>query len=603
MRLLPEKGRERRTAGNERAEEVFHRHDEDSVTKELRISSVEKNGTGLGVVLAERLEPGEVGRMEDVRVLDFDRGEIAFPVENEIDLYSRLRTPVAEEIGIAGIVVPGLQMLENETFERGSVDLGRPIKRSGRPDRPEHAGIEEVELLVRNQRALGPFGENGKPCREEHVVQDGEVSVDSRPFDAAFACDFACRKNGTVREGGGFEKSRKSTEIADDSLGRHFFLDIKVDVGLENVGGVFLRLADDERYHALPQCAGKRKVPAHLAGEERMAEPLDGPSAKQIGVFAAFEFSRAGSGKDELDAGIFVEQLVDNVQKRRNALDFVDHERVGCGVSGDDLGEALGTGFEGSADGGNKQIDDDRFRIGFLEPGCLARSSRTEQKETPAEAKYCAGFRFHARHDSRNRTAMQRLFYGDNGKSDADFTKPMEKCLMRRILSHRMTRKVTSRPAGVRRCFLRAAAAALAALCVAADAATRVHPGHYASGTATWTIEDGRVYRGHYASGTAAYTMEDGRIYAGHYASGTAVFTWKGGRLYRGHYASGTAAYTMEDGRIYAGHYASGTAVFTWKDGRLYRGHYASGTAVATISGDSAPDDMTLAFIAIVSGL
>ena len=59
----------------------------------------------------------------------------------------------------------------------------------------------------------------------------------------------------------------------------------------------------------------------------------------------------------------------------------------------------------------------------------------------------------------------------------------------------------------------------------------------------------------------------------------------------------------MEDGRIYAGHYASGTAVFTWKDGRLYRGHYASGTAVATISDDSAPDDMTLAFIALVSGL
>ena len=155
----------------------------------------------------------------------------------------------------------------------------------------------------------------------------------------------------------------------------------------------------------------------------------------------------------------------------------------------------------------------------------------------------------------------------------------------------------------MRRSILQAAVAALALTAAAASATTRVYSGHYASGTAVWTIKDGRVYRGHYASGAAAYTIKDGRVYAGHYASGAAIFTWKDGRLYRGHYASGAAAYTIKDGRVYAGHYASGAAAGIWKDGRLYRGHYASGTAAATLSGDDAPDDMTLVFLAVLSGI
>ena len=38
--LLREKGRERRTAGGERAEEAFHRHDEDAVAEKLRFAAV-----------------------------------------------------------------------------------------------------------------------------------------------------------------------------------------------------------------------------------------------------------------------------------------------------------------------------------------------------------------------------------------------------------------------------------------------------------------------------------------------------------------------------------------------------------------------------------
>ena len=65
MGLLREKGRERRTTGDERAEEAFHRHGENAVAEKLRFAAVEKNEAGFGVVLTECLESGEVGGVED----------------------------------------------------------------------------------------------------------------------------------------------------------------------------------------------------------------------------------------------------------------------------------------------------------------------------------------------------------------------------------------------------------------------------------------------------------------------------------------------------------------------------------------------------------
>ena len=77
-----------------------------------------------------------------------------------------------------------------------------------------------------------------------------------------------------------------------------------------------------------------------------------------------------------------------------------------------------------------------------------------------------------------------------------------------------------------------------------------------------------------------------------------ATTTFAMNHIYEGHYASGSAAWTVEKGHIYKGHYASGSSLFTYDHTHLWRGHYASGSAIATWdSRDDVPDGV-IAFIA-----
>ena len=74
--------------------------------------------------------------------------------------------------------------------------------------------------------------------------------------------------------------------------------------------------------------------------------------------------------------------------------------------------------------------------------------------------------------------------------------------------------------------FVRALVALLLLLATASFAMNRVYNGHYASGSAAWTIADGHIYKGHYASGAAKFTYDKDHLWRGHYASGAAIATW-----------------------------------------------------------------------------
>ena len=92
----------------------------------------------------------------------------------------------------------------------------------------------------------------------------------------------------------------------------------------------------------------------------------------------------------------------------------------------------------------------------------------------------------------------------------------------------------------------RAACALILLFATTSFAMNHIYKGHYASGSAAWTVEKGHIYKGHYASGSAAWTFDGTHIYKGHYASGSAAFTYDGEHLWRGHYASGSAIATWD---------------------------------------------------------
>ena len=80
-------------------------------------------------------------------------------------------------------------MLEHEPLERRAVDFGRPVERPLRPQRPEHAGIEKVELFVRHEFPPRALGENGQPRGHQQILEYFQVAVHRRPPDLAFAGD------------------------------------------------------------------------------------------------------------------------------------------------------------------------------------------------------------------------------------------------------------------------------------------------------------------------------------------------------------------------------------------------------------------------------
>ena len=196
---------------------------------------------------------------------------------------------------------------------------------------------------------------------------------------------------------------------------------------MEDVGRFLFGLPHDEGNHALAQGAGKRKVLPHFAGEERMTKALHGATSQQIGVSAPFEFPGARSREDETQSRLRVDEFVDDVQKGRNALDFVDDESIRSVPPLHDFGKPLRLHQELAPDGRGQKVDDNGIRECFLEPCGLARSARTEEEKAAVGTENGTEFRFHGDETSIFSDGMSRLFYSANGKTDADFTEPSEK--------------------------------------------------------------------------------------------------------------------------------------------------------------------------------
>ena len=72
----------------------------------------------------------------------------------------------------------------------------------------------------------------------------------------------------------------------------------------------------------------------------------------------------------------------------------------------------------------------------------------------------------------------------------------------------------------------RVACALLLLFATSSFAMNHIYKGHYTSGSAAWTVEDGHIYKGHYASGSAAWSFDGEHIWKGHYTSGSAIASW-----------------------------------------------------------------------------
>ena len=150
-------------------------------------------------------------------------------VNYEVNFDACFRAPEKELVAATAVVVPGGEMLKDETFQAGPVDFAWTVQWTFGSQRAEYASVEEVIFVVSDEIAFGAFGEDGKTPGDEHVLQNLEVAVNRRTLDAGVSCDIARRKQLTVGEGCRFKESGEGFKIADDSFARHFFLKIEVE--------------------------------------------------------------------------------------------------------------------------------------------------------------------------------------------------------------------------------------------------------------------------------------------------------------------------------------------------------------------------------------
>ena len=98
-----------------------------------------------------------------VRHLHLERAKAALAVQDEIHLVARGRAPVVQAVTQAAVIVERACLLQKQRLQRRPMNLLWRIQRTARADGLEHAGVEIIEFRVRNQAALGAFGEDRQP--------------------------------------------------------------------------------------------------------------------------------------------------------------------------------------------------------------------------------------------------------------------------------------------------------------------------------------------------------------------------------------------------------------------------------------------------------
>src|SRR4030067_417688 len=93
-----------------------------------------------------------------------------------------------------------------------------PRRSSGRADGLEHPRVEIKKLRVRDQPALGAFGEHRQAHRNQQVFQNAEVILDDLGRNRALAGDRRHVQHAALRKAGRFEEAAERADVAGETL-------------------------------------------------------------------------------------------------------------------------------------------------------------------------------------------------------------------------------------------------------------------------------------------------------------------------------------------------------------------------------------------------
>ena len=124
-------------------------------------------------------------------------------------------------------------MLGNQTFQCQAIDFLGSIQRALRPQGTEHAGIEDVELVVGHGLPLRSFAEYRQPVGQQQVLKNLDISRYHLTFDFAVSSDSSNVKLRSMRKTDCFQKSGEVADVSGETFAFHVLIDIEIDVGIE----------------------------------------------------------------------------------------------------------------------------------------------------------------------------------------------------------------------------------------------------------------------------------------------------------------------------------------------------------------------------------
>ena len=124
---------------------------------------------------------------------------------------------------------------------------------------------------------------------------------------------------------------------------------------------------------------GKGEAISQLRGQVGVEGSNRRPAAEEVRAFAP-ELPRARSGEHETEAAALLDQRVDDREKLRCALDFVQDDVVAPAKIGDSLPQPFGSGRKLTLRRRIEQVDTTGLRKRMARPVRLAGSARSEQE-------------------------------------------------------------------------------------------------------------------------------------------------------------------------------------------------------------------------------
>ena len=293
-----------------------------------------------------------------------------------------------------GIRGPRPEMLGHQSFQRLPVDLLRTVERPLRTQRPEHAGIEQVELLVRHGRALRTF--HRQPERQQQVLQDADVPGDDLALDLAFPGDRRHVELCAVRKAHRLQKAGEAPDVAREPLRPHFLIEVQARVAAEDVRGI--GCTDHQGQQPDAQRATEVEL-GQLRGHEGMHRAVRRPSAQQVHPATA-ELAGARTRQDEARWRRLLHDGMDYGQQIRDALDLVDDHRLLPRRSGEQLSQALGTGAQPAMELRFEQVDEQGVGNAFAQPRRLPGATGPEDEAATVRKLEESTYEFHFRSKS-----------------------------------------------------------------------------------------------------------------------------------------------------------------------------------------------------------